>query len=84
MVNKLSLHLGKTEAILFGSNRNLKKTNDLNVVFNNEPVKSTKSVKYLGITLDDCLSGESVVNSIIKKKLVLDLSFYIDKFSFLI
>jgi hypothetical protein len=65
--NKLSLHLGKTEAILFGSNRKLKKHNDFNVMCNNEPIKSTQSVKYLGITLDKCLSGETIANNVIKK-----------------
>ena len=65
--NKLSLHLGKTEAILFGSNRKLKNHNEFNVMCNNEPIKSTQSVKYLGITLDKCLSGETVANNVIKK-----------------
>ena len=65
--NKLSLHLGKTEAILFGSTRKLKKLNDFNVMCNNEPIKSTQSVKYLGITLDQCLSGESAANNVIAK-----------------
>ena len=65
--NKLSLHLGKTEAILFGSHRKLKKQCEFNVMCNNEPIQSTQSVKYLGITLDQCLSGESIANNVIKK-----------------
>ena len=56
--NKLSLHLGKTESILFGSKRKLKDHCVFNVMCNNEPIKCTESVKYLGVTLDQCLSGQ--------------------------
>ena len=65
--NKLSLHLGKTETILFGSRRKLNKAHDFTVTCNQEPIKSTDSVKYLGVTLDECLSGEKIAANIIKK-----------------
>lgn len=65
--NKLSLHLGKTESILFGSKRKLKKVKDFNIVCNGHTIESTTSVKYLGLNIDNLLSGELVVNNIISK-----------------
>ena len=65
--NKLSLHLGKTESILFFSKRKLNQPYDFKVMCNNEPIKSAESVKYLGITLDRTLSGQSIVQNVIKK-----------------
>ena len=65
--NKLSLHLGKTEAILFGTKRKLKQINDFQVKCENVIVKNVKSVNYLGLTLDNDLSGESIVFNILKK-----------------
>jgi len=65
--NKLSLHLGKTESILFGSKPKLKKESNLNISCNGTVIQHTDSVKYLGATLDQCLSFESMVTSVIKK-----------------
>ena len=65
--NKLSLHLGKTEAILFGTKQKLSKVESFKVICNGEIIKNVKSVKYLGIQLDDDLAGESIVNEIAKK-----------------
>ncbi len=65
--NKLSLHLGKTESILFGSKIKLSRVDDFNVACDGKIITPTNSVKYLGITLDNDLSGESVAESIIKK-----------------
>ena len=65
--NKLSLHLGKTESIIFGSKHKLKSNNDLNVTCNGQAIHSTTSVKYLGATLDQSLTGESMASAIIKK-----------------
>ena len=65
--NKLSLHLGKTESILFGSKPKLKKDSNLNILCNGTVIQHTDSVKYLGATLDQCLSYETMVTSIIKK-----------------
>ena len=65
--NKLSLHLGKTEAILFGSKRKLKKGNNFQVKCNDTTIKNVNNVKYLGLTLDDNMSGESIVHNILKK-----------------
>ena len=65
--NRLSLHLGKTEAILFGTKRKLKNINDFQVKCEDIIIKNVKSVKYLGLMLDDDLSGESIVYNILKK-----------------
>ncbi len=65
--NKLSLHLGKTESLIFGSRRRLKKVKEFNVMCNGQSIEEAKSVKYLGVTLDQCLSGETLANNTIKK-----------------
>ena len=65
--NKLSLHMGKTECIIFGSKRKLGKINNFSVKCNGHTIKAQRSVKYLGLTLDDQLTGEAVVNSIVQK-----------------
>lgn len=65
--NKLSLHLGKTECILFGSKRKLSKIDTFQVVCNNHTISSTNSVKYLGLNIDKFLSGEIIVQNIIQK-----------------
>ena len=67
MDNKLSLHLGKTESILFGSKRKLKKIKDFSVTCHGQTINNKKSVKYLGVMLDQELSGEAIANVIIKK-----------------
>jgi hypothetical protein len=65
--NKLSLHLGKTESILFASKPKLRSCDKLDIVCNETSISSTKSVKYLGVNLDQSLSGESTANQVIKK-----------------
>jgi len=44
--NKLSLHLGKTESILFGSKLKLSKTPKLNVQCNGTDIKSKSVIKW--------------------------------------
>ena len=65
--NKLSLHLGKTECILFGPKRKLKNFNDFTICYNNHVIKSTDHVKYLGVYIDNSLSGDYIVDSVVKK-----------------
>ena len=65
--NKLSLHLGKTESILFGSVQRLKKHGNLDINCNGQTIESKSSVKYLGATIDQSLSFESMARSVIKK-----------------
>jgi len=43
---KLSSHLGKTEFILFGSQRRLKSQSSLNINCNSQSIDSNSSVKY--------------------------------------
>jgi hypothetical protein len=65
--NKLSLHLGKTESILFGSRQRLKSQSTLNVSCNGHAIGSNSSVKYLGATIDQSLTYDTMARSIIKK-----------------
>ena len=65
--NKLSLHLGKTESIIFGSHKRLKNKKELNVVCNGVKIDSKPNVNYLGTKLDQTLSGETTANSVISK-----------------
>ena len=67
MDNKLSLHLGKTESILFGSKRKLRKVESFDVKCGNETIKHVNNVKYLGVQIDNDLSGNSIVKDIVKK-----------------
>ena len=54
--NKLSLHLGKTESILFGTKRKLALVDNFQVQCNDNIIKSVKEVNYLGLTLENTLS----------------------------
>ena len=66
--NKLSLHLGKTESIIFGPKRKLQQAEEMFCVkCNNHTIGVQKCIKYLGIYIDNMLSGEDIVNSIVKK-----------------
>ena len=65
--NKLSLHLGKTECILFGSKRKLNQVDNFKVTCDGKQITPSTSAKYLGITLDESLSGETIVCDILKK-----------------
>ena len=65
--NKLSLHLGKTECILFWSKRKLKRVKDFKVTCNVHTFERTTSVNYLSLNIDNLLSGELVVNNILSK-----------------
>ena len=65
--NKLSLHLGKTESILFGSKKRLKAHSDLDIVCKGRKIESKDHVKYLGAILDNDMSGKSMGLSSLKK-----------------
>jgi len=65
--NRLSLHLGKTESILFGSKKRLSKAKKLQVTCKGNSIESGTEVTYLGISLDQTLSGSSVATSIVRK-----------------
>ena len=65
--NKLSLHLGKTESILFVSKQKLRSQSSLNVTCNSTPISFTSSVKYLGVHIDQHLSFTTMAESVIQK-----------------
>ena len=65
--NKLSLHMGKTESMVFGSKQKLRKINYFSFEYNGHTIKAQHLVKYLGLTLDDQLTGEAFVNSTVQK-----------------
>ena len=65
--NHLSMHLDNTECILFGTKRKINKAKNFSVKYKDQEIKSQECVKYLGVELDQSLSGEKTVNNIIKK-----------------
>ena len=65
--NKLSLHLGKTECMVFGSKRKLKSLGDFQIQCGDTIVEKVETVKYLGFLLDEQLSGVAHVKTSIKK-----------------
>ena len=67
MDNKLSLHLGKTESILFGSKRKFKKVESFDVKCGDIAIKRVTSVKYLGLKIDIDPGSNSIVKGTISK-----------------
>ena len=65
--NKLPMHIGKTECILFGSKRNLNKVKEFKIEYNGFTIMGQTSVKYLGVILEQTLSGELMAKGIIGK-----------------
>ena len=67
--NRLTLHLGKTQSILFGSKKRISnsKCSELHVTCNGSVIGSESEVTYLGAILDQTLSGASTARSIITK-----------------
>ena len=64
---RLSLHLGKTQSILFVSKKRLRTSNKLHVVCNGSDIEPDVEITYLGVNLDQSLSGSSIVNKIVTK-----------------
>ena len=65
--NKLSLHLGKTESILFGSKHRLKNHDTIDVTCAGNTITSKTCVKYIGLDLDQSLSGDFIADKVISK-----------------
>ena len=65
--NKLSLHLGKTECMLFGPKRKIKQITNFSVKCYGHVIKATDVVKYLGVHIDKYLNFEYIVSNIITK-----------------
>ena len=66
-INKLSLHIGKTESILFGTKIKLNNCEKLNVICDGNLIESKINVKYLGLIIDETLSGTAIALNIIAK-----------------
>ena len=65
--NKLSLHLGKMESIVFASKRKLKINSNLSVACNGITISQKTSVKYLGAEIDQSLDGEPMACNVLSK-----------------
>ena len=65
--NKLSLHLGKTESILFGSKRRLSVQDTLQVSCAGNIISSKTCVKYIGLDIDQSLSGECIADKLVSR-----------------
>ena len=65
--NKLSIHLGKTETISFGSSRKLSRTEELKVTCNRVSITPKTSVGYLGAEIDQNVSGEAIASKVLSK-----------------
>ena len=64
---QLSLHLSKTQSILFGTKRRLSTGVKLNVICNGNVIESKSNVTYLGVTVHQFLSGEIIASNILYK-----------------
>ncbi len=65
--NRLSLHLGKTEAMIWGTKYKFKKKEGFAVKCKDTTINSTKEVKYLRNQIDETLSGNDILDTILKK-----------------
>ena len=65
--NRLSLHLGKTESLLFGSKRKLQAAENFQIKCDSTDISAVPVVKYLGLKLDTTLSGEDIIESVVNK-----------------
>ena len=65
--NGLSLHLGKTECILVGSQRRLSEAEGFRVLCDGLEVKRVSSVRFLGVMLDENFKGKVQEMFVMKK-----------------
>ena len=52
---------------MFGTKRKLCKFNTLNIVCNGNVIESKSTVTYLGITLDQSISGGAIASNVLSK-----------------
>ena len=64
---KLSVYVRKTKCILFGSQRNLNQVKKFKIEYNGFTIMGKQTVKYLGVILDQTLSGEQMTKSVLSK-----------------
>ena len=69
MDNKLSIHLGKTESILFGSNKKIRKQSTMKIICGENEVAAKYNVIYMGVSLDQIRRGKYIAESILLKNL---------------
>ena len=67
MDNNPSIHSGKTESILFGSNKKIRKQITMKIICGDNEVTAKDTVKYLGVSLDQSLGGKYIAESILEK-----------------
>ncbi len=65
--NRLSLHLGKTETMICGTKCKIKKKEGFEDKCKNTTINSATQVKYLGVKIDETLSGKGIIDTIVKK-----------------
>ncbi len=63
----MSLQLGKTEAVICGRKCKIKNKEGFTVKCKNTTINYTTEVKYLGIRIDEALSGSGIIDTILKK-----------------
>ena len=66
-VNKLSLNLQKTSAMLFLPKQSINNNTNLNLKIDNEPLPIVTQTKFLGITIDNQLTWKEHINNILRK-----------------
>ena len=67
--NRLSLHLGKSQYILFGSNKSLQKDDKLHITCNGQDIEMKEKVEYLGVVLDQALKCSCIIDKIVSKSI---------------
>ena len=67
LIDKLSLHLDKTQSIVFGIRPTFCKCNTYNIVCNGNVIESKSKVTYLGVT--QSLSGDVIASDVLSKTL---------------
>jgi len=64
---RLSLHLGKIEAMPCGRKQKMRSKEGFGVKCKNTPIDYVSEVNNLGIKIDETLSGEGILETIVKK-----------------
>ena len=65
--NRLSMHSGKTEVIVFSSKRKRSRISNFSIILEDNEIKPQSTVKYLGLKIGQDLSGDSIVDDIVSK-----------------
>ena len=65
--NRLAMHKGKTEMLVFSSKRKRHNTKNFTINHDGHTISPSKVVKYLGLPLNCVLSGEEIVTSVVSK-----------------